>query len=305
MNSKHCQILLFLSYTLLSSGFVLSGLRKLGVPISPTQYVVIMNGWVLYCVGIGPWAASHNLFRHSKVRKPVLAEEKLITGLFSEVQLRSTFRKPVWLGIVEESGSNAFATGMRTISISKGILKNFTHEEIKGIMAHELGHLESWDCILGAAITTAASIPTKIHRFFARIAGLIFKGCMLLLLRIGMVVILFLTYGYLLYSHDHPSQPISIFILFILVFPFFQRLTNFCWHTISRFREYRQDAFAHSLGYGQGLLEALHKLSVDGDMPVNRYQNLMTDSHPIIFNRIRRLEKLLGLRDRTDFSYPL
>ena len=297
MNSKHCQILLFLSYTILSSGFILSGLKNLGIPISPTQCSVIIVGWVLYCVGIGPYTSSHYLFRHSKVRKPILAEEKLITSLFSEVQLRSKFSKRVRLGIIEESGLTAFATGTRTIAISKGMLKILSPEELKGIMAHELGHLESWDCIFGAALTTANYVPKKIHRFFAKIASLIFKGCLLLLLRIGMIVVLFLSYAYLLYSNNHPSRPISIFLVFIIVFPFFQRLNIFCWHLISRFREYRQDAFAHSLGYGEALLEALNKLTLDGDMPVNRYQNLMDGSHPIIYNRIRRLERLLGMRN--------
>jgi hypothetical protein len=41
----------------------------------------------------------------------------------------------------------------------------------------------------------------------------------------------------------------------------------------------------------------LNKLTNDGDMPVNRYQNLMKGSHPIIYNQIRRLEKLLELRE--------
>ncbi|HEV3251783.1 MAG TPA: M48 family metalloprotease, partial [Puia sp.] len=255
MNSKHCQILLFLSYTLFSSGFIISGLRILGVPISPAQYAAIMTGWVLYCVGIGPFASSHYLFRHSKVRKPVLAEEKLITSLFSEVQSRSKFRKVIRMGIIEDSGLAAFATGTRTIAISKDMLKILGAEELKGIMAHELGHLESWDCILGAALITASSIPIKIHRLFSRIANMLFKGCLLVLLAIGMIVILFLAYAYLLYSHGHPSHPISIFFIFMIVFPIFQRLTIFCWHLISRFREYRQDAFAHSLGYGEALLE--------------------------------------------------
>lgn len=297
MNSKHCQILLFLGYAVFSSGFVLNMLKIIGVPISQGQIAVLMAGWVLYCVGIGPWVSSHYLFRQSKVRKPVLAEEKLITSLFTEVQLRSRFRKPVRLGIIEDSGLAAFATGMRTIAISKGMLKNLSPEELKGIMAHELGHLESWDCILGAALTTASFIPIKIHRLFSRIANFLFRGCLLILLRIGMIVILFLAYAYLLYSHGYPSHPNSIFFIFLIVFPVFQRLTNFGWLLISRFREYRQDAFAHSLGYGEGLLEALHKVTLDGDMPVNQYQNLMKGSHPIIYNRIRRLEKLTGLRD--------
>ena len=83
---------------------------------------------------------------------------------------------------------------------------------------------------------------------------------------------------------------------FILLFTMLDYLFGFLRLTISRFIEYKQDAFAHKLGYGSGLREALQKSTLGTPQTVNRYEILMTNNHPVIYNRIRRLEKLEGLR---------
>jgi heat shock protein HtpX len=284
--------MLFLVYAILTTGFFLFALKTIGVPISPIQCILIIVGWVLYCVGIGPYATTHYLFRHSKLRKPTLEEEKLIDSLFSEVQQRSLFTKPVRLRISEESGLEAFATGSRTIAISKGMLKIMTHDEIKGIMAHELGHLESRDCRIGAAYSTAMKLIRFIWSPFAFIFSKFKKRFTIIL---SLICLLYFVYIWQVSKTTH-LLPWIIITLFILGYQICLRLVNFFWQVVSRFREYRQDAFAHSIGFGQDLLNALNKLTLDTDMPVNRYRNLMTGSHPIIYNRIRRLEKLLGLR---------
>jgi Zn-dependent protease with chaperone function len=294
MNSKHFQIILFLAYAIFSAGFILFALKTIGVPISPVQYIVIIVGWVLYCVGIGPYFSAHYLFLHSKVRKPTLVEENLINALFSEVQQRTLFTKRIRLWVSEDSEIEAFAIGSRTIAISKGMLKVMTHDEIKGIMAHELGHLESWDCRIVAAYSTARKLLCFIRRPFIFIISKFKKRFTLLL---SLICLLYFVYVRPVSNMTHTLQWMII-TAFILGYPICLRLVNFFWQVVSRFREYRQDAFAHSIGYGQDLLNALHKLTLDTDMPVNRYRNLMSGSHPIIYNRIRRLERLLGLRDQ-------
>jgi len=85
-----------------------------------------------------------------------------------------------------------------------------------------------------------------------------------------------------------------------VLFPNFDRLIRWGWTSVTRFREYRQDAFAHSLGYGKSLSSALTKLSALGINAVNQYEVIMRHNHPIIYNRIERLEKLVGLGDRID-----
>jgi Zn-dependent protease with chaperone function len=69
------------------------------------------------------------------------------------------------------------------------------------------------------------------------------------------------------------------------------------WLLNSRYTEYRQDAFAHQLGSGLELKQVLKKI-LDTSPPqrVDQYSTIIRTTHPIIHNRIRRLEKLSGLR---------
>jgi Zn-dependent protease with chaperone function len=294
MNSKHCQIMLFLVYSILSTGFILLIMKTMGVPIRPAQFIVIIAGWILYCVGVGPYADTYYLFRHGKLRKPLLADEKLINTLFFEVQQKSPFKKTVRLWLIEDSGLDAFAIGTRTIAISKGALRILSPGEIKGIMAHELGHLETRDCRIAAAYAMAKKLPGFFLRPFDFITSRLKKGFLIIL---SFVCLLYFVYVQPFSKITH-VMPLFIVTLFVLGYPIFLWLANFLWKITSRFREYRQDAFAHSLGFGQELMDALHKITLEADMPVNPYRNLMRDNHPIIYNRIRRLEKLLGLRDQ-------
>ena len=69
------------------------------------------------------------------------------------------------------------------------------------------------------------------------------------------------------------------------------------WRWNSRLTEYRQDGFAQQLGYGDGLKDAL--LKIIRSLPpqeVNVFTVLARHQHPVIYNRIRRLEKLARLR---------
>jgi Zn-dependent protease with chaperone function len=63
-----------------------------------------------------------------------------------------------------------------------------------------------------------------------------------------------------------------------------------------RQREYRQDEFAHRLGYGHGLRDALVKLAKHREQQVNAWFNLLYGHAPVIYHRIRRLEQLLAWR---------
>jgi len=50
------------------------------------------------------------------------------------------------------------------------------------------------------------------------------------------------------------------------------------------------------LGYGTALRQALLTLAVNEPQVVSLYEILMRGSHPVIYNRIRRLEELEGVR---------
>jgi Zn-dependent protease with chaperone function len=113
----------------------------------------------------------------------------------------------------------------------------------------------------------------------------------------GAVVTLVL--GYLLYR-IHLLQAVVPVILFVLFFGILNRVFYFFRLLLMRLAEYRQDAFAYRMGHGEGLVRALEKLATADEPVVNRYYIVMHGSHPVIYNRIRRLEKLL----QHDTNYP-
>jgi Zn-dependent protease with chaperone function len=102
--------------------------------------------------------------------------------------------------------------------------------------------------------------------------------------------------GVLFYWNPHSVFPLLATFLFALACRQINRPFLFLWRIISRYREYRQDAYACRFGYGTGLRQALFKLTMNGPQVVSLYQILMRGDHPVIYNRIRRLEELEGIR---------
>ena len=82
------------------------------------------------------------------------------------------------------------------------------------------------------------------------------------------------------------------FLLFVFFFMVLNIVFRFLRLMLARFAEYRQDAFAFRLGYGDGLRKVLELLAAGEEAAVSRYYIVMHSTHPVIFNRIRRLEKM-------------
>jgi Zn-dependent protease with chaperone function len=284
MNSKHCKIFIFMIYSSLSSAFFLLVLIVFGIPIGPVVSIVMMAAWVLFCVWSGPYFTEYSIFRHGKIRKPILEEEYKMHPLMQEVQQRSQFPRPLRLLIIEEDAIDAYSIGMRTIVISKTMIQLFLPDELRGMVAHEMGHLKSWDRVIGMAYQTVVGFSERIHRLCQRFA--------FLFLLFGIILFL-VTY---LKSGKYNFWPLAIIPGYLLVYPKFHRLILFCWRAINRHRKYQHDEFAFSLGYGLDLLNFLFRLTRNAEMPVNTYHTITQSNYPIIYNRIRHLEKLLGLR---------
>ncbi len=286
MNSKHCRIFIFLVYSSLSTAFFLFVLNVFGIPIGPVLGIVMLVSWVLFCVWSGPYLTEYSIFRHGKIRKPIMEEECKVHPLMREVQQRSGFPRPLRLLVLEDDAIDAYSIGMHTIVISKSMIQLLLSDELRGMIAHEIGHLKSSDRIIGMAYQTAVGFSERVYRFCHRFA--------FFLLMIG--IILF-TMRYLR-AGLFDIWPIVIIPAYLIIYPRFHRLILFCWRAIDRHRKYQHDEFAYSLGFGLDLLNFLHRLTMNTEMPVNTYHTITKSNFPVIYNRIRHLEKLLGLRDR-------
>jgi Zn-dependent protease with chaperone function len=171
-------------------------------------------------------------------------------------------------------------------------MAGLTDSEIRSVMAHELGHLTSKDCIAGTAYFLTAYLPGKASRILGkgwRAAKTVLKislsGGLL-----GVAIAIFLFYYF------HILKYAGALFFYLLLLYLFNHLFGFLWSLNRRYTEYRQDAFAQKIGLGDDLRVALGKIIKNQPQKVSLFDILQSD-YPIIHNRIRRLEKMEGLRE--------
>jgi heat shock protein HtpX len=142
--------------------------------------------------------------------------------------------------VIPTDSPNAFATGRNpkhaSVAVTEGILNLLNDEELEGVLAHELGHVNNRDILISSVAATLAGAITMI----ASIAkwGMIFGG-----------------YG----GRDREERGGGLAALFMLfVAPLAASLIQLA---VSRSREYQADATgAHFTGNPYALASALQKI---------------------------------------------
>jgi len=73
--------------------------------------------------------------------------------------------------IVEDPSPNAFATGRdpqhAVVAVTTGALELFDHNELEGVIGHELSHVGNYDTRLMAMVCTGGVISLVSHVFLA------------------------------------------------------------------------------------------------------------------------------------------
>jgi heat shock protein HtpX len=71
--------------------------------------------------------------------------------------------------VIPNDSPNAFATGRNPqhayVAVTQGILNLLTDEELEGVLAHELGHVNNRDILIGSVAATIAGAITMVSRF--------------------------------------------------------------------------------------------------------------------------------------------
>ena len=253
----------------------------------------IFWGIVLYlvslAVGISPIGEAILRFQTGcrKIKDPSVRE--YIQPIFDEVYQKARAHDPsipddVKLYMNDSRDVNAFATGRKTVCMTRGML-NEDPRLIKAALGHEMGHLAHHDTDLILLIT--------VSNFFASFLFLLIRIAAKAVSGFGLVFAL-------LSGHqgDDSGFFAGLFIklggwiadlLTVVVMNLWSKIGILLVMKSSRDKEYEADKFSFELGYGVPLCHLLNSFPANEE--VGLFRNLM-NSHPDKEDRINHLRQL-------------
>ena len=188
------------------------------------------------------------------------------------------------LRVVDSSQANAYAAGGRQVAVTRGALENLSDSELRGIVAHELGHHAGLHPVLGLVahwifkpIAWAEWVSVKLHNisaFFTRFARRSWVFWVAYILALLLIAAVYFLRG-------------VIYLTRIVLLWFGRRA------------EYLADETAVDLGFGRGLLESLYAFQeLEGQEGTyihdSRLEEMLSNTHPPTRKRIARVEAILG-----------
>jgi heat shock protein HtpX len=231
---------------------------------------------------MGAWFFSDRIAIAAARAKPVSEQED--PGLYQMVRdltTRAGLPMPK-LYVIPQEQPNAFATGRNpnhsAVAVTEGIRKLLSDDELRGVLAHELGHVRNRDILLTSVVASIASAITWIGYLVLWVGG----------------------------DDDSPLGIIGPLLLWLLA-PIAAAIIQLA---ISRQREYSADATgAEICGNPESLASALLRLE-QGSQAIPMQVNQATEplyivkpfhggglaslfsTHPPIEERVRRLRQM-------------
>lgn len=250
--------------------------------------VAVAVGLGLYIVSlmitlspIGEWV----LRQQTGCKKIVRREHKeYLMPLFEEVYEKARKQDPtispdVQLFINNDESMNAFATGRKTICVTKGLLE-LPPEEIKAVLGHEFGHLAHKD--------TDLILIISVGNFFVTAFILVMRAIITLINAIFFLGNLFNRdlWGMITNAIIHFLE---LALISCISWLWTQLGVLLCMKS-SRSNEFLADEFSFKLGYGNQLCNALDTIT-DGHGAEGLFATLVS-SHPDTDQRVGRLQEL-------------
>ena len=188
------------------------------------------------------WNADKIVLKMHRAREVDAASAPEFHALVKQLADRAGLPMPKTY-IVDDPHPNAFATGRNpenaAVAATSGLLDMLTRDEIAGVMAHELAHVQNRDTLIMTMVATIAGAISMLANF-----GLLFRG-----------------------GGDGRGNIVAM-LLAVIVAPFAAMIVQMA---ISRTREYGADAGGAEIsGNPRALASALAKLSRGAQAIPNR-----------------------------------
>jgi len=158
--AKTVLLLGLLSALFLGMGYIFGGVIGLIVAFG---FSLLMNLWTY-------WFSDKLALRMARAHEVAPEQEPRLHSMVEEVAGMAGLPKPR-VYIVENDAPNAFATGRNpkhsVVAVTTGIMRILNEDELKAVLAHELGHIKNRDILVSAIVATIASAVMFIA-FMAR-----------------------------------------------------------------------------------------------------------------------------------------
>lgn len=173
------------------------------------------------------------------IEQPRNADEQWLVDTVVELSQKAGIKTPE-IGVFAAQESNAFATGWNRndalVAVSLGLLQRFERDEVKAVLAHEIGHVANGDMI---TLSLIQGVVNTFVMFFARIIGdlvdrLIFK--------------------------NEDGRGFAFMITTFIAELVLGILASMIVAAFSRYREYRADAAGATLADRGAMIRALQRL---------------------------------------------
>jgi heat shock protein HtpX len=214
------------------------------------------------------------------IQNPRNADERWLVDTVAELAQKAGIKMPE-VGIFPAPESNAFATGWNRndalVAVSLGLLQRFERDEVRAVLAHEIGHVANGDMI---TLSLIQGIVNTFVMFFARIVGFAIDRA-------------------LQGNRESNGVGMGYYIGTFVAEMVFGILASMIVAAFSRYREYRADEAGANLADRNAMIRALQRLQLESgqtSMPASLQafgiaggMGKLFASHPPLEERIQAL----------------
>jgi heat shock protein HtpX len=180
------------------------------------------------------------------ITQPGTSDEQWLLQTVKELASDAGIGMPE-VGIFPSQSSNAFATGWNRndalVAVSAGLLQRFSREEVRAVLAHEIGHVANGDMV---TLTLIQGVVNTFVLFFSRIIGH--------------------TVDRVIFKNER-GYGIGYWVTTIVAQLVLSVLASMIVMWFSRWREYRADAAGASLAGSPAMISALQRLQSEQGLP--------------------------------------